>query len=375
MLIRPTFAEVDVPALKKNLQILKDLSPRAWFCPMLKANAYGHGALQVGKAVEQIGANAIGVASIEEGIQLREAGLKDLQILIFGFVSSQAIELYHKYQLVPVVGSKYDLQIVSEAKQKKLVVHLKFNTGMNRLGLPSEEAEHFATLSKKFSHLVVEGICSHLMKGEDFNDPQGLTRRQIEKFKAVVKHFPAPIVSHLYNSAAILEGAVSQEPFGVRPGVAVYGSGLTSEQQRTKLGIQPVMSLKSEIRLLHHLAAGECVSYGCQWRAPRPSVVAVVPIGYADGLSRRLTNNGFALVRGQRVPLVGTICMDYTMLDVTHLNSPEQPVKIGEKVTFWGKQGEAILTADEQALKAQTIAYELYTSVGSRVPRQYSGEA
>lgn len=366
---RPTFAEVDLSALRHNVKWLRARAGSGtWFCPMVKANAYGHGAVSVAKVLAELKVDAIGVAMVEEGLVLRQAGIK-IPILVFGIFSQEAAALAVKENLTPVLSRWQDLEFFKIGTPSQYPVHLKFNTGMNRLGFEVNDAAKVAEFLKLSSKLKVTGICSHLSQGEDWSENSGASALQAEKLKVAASGFlPGPVV-HLLNSAALLS-PTGTRGLGVRPGISMYGAGLTMTSAQGAEGLRPVMHLRSEVALLHHLKAKEGVSYNSTWRAKKASTVAVIPIGYADGIPRLGSNRLSALVRGQRVPLVGTVCMDYIILDVTKLQKEARGVLPGEPVTLWGEQGEAVISADEVAGHAETIAYELFTGVGARVPRR-----
>ena len=369
---RPTYADVDLSALRHNVKWLRSRAGRdVWFCPMVKANAYGHGAIEVAHVLAKMKVDAIGVAMVEEGLALRQAGIK-LPILVFGVFSQLAAELSVNQKLTPVLSRWLDLEFFKICAQSELEIHLKFNTGMNRLGFEVNEASTLAAFLKQSPKLKLTGICSHLSQGEDWSESNGVSATQAQALKAAASAFaPGPIL-HLLNSAALLS-PTGTRGIGVRPGIAMYGAGAAGTISPQGIeGLRPVMNLRSEVVLLHHLKAKEGVSYNSTWRAKRASTVAVVPIGYADGIPRLIGNRASALVREQRVPLVGTVCMDYIMLDVSKLEKAAGGIKPGEPVTLWGGQGKALITADEVAGYAETIAYELFTSVGARVPRHFN---
>ncbi len=364
---RPTFAEIDLAALKHNLKALKGAAggPSQWICPMVKGNAYGHGATQVSRQLVKEGVDAIGVALIEEGITLREAGVTG-PILVFGWFSEESARACVSHSLTPVISRIEDLRAFKKGVHAPYSIHLKFNTGMNRLGIDKHQFGSLRSLLAEAKQLKVEGLCSHLAQGEDWGDENGFSHGQAAALKSIAAEFSDIRVLHLLNSAALLTGAVPKG-FGVRPGIALYGAG----ELRERLGLRPVMHLHSAIGTVHHLKKGDGVSYNFRWRTQRDALVGVVPIGYADGYMRILTNRGFSLLRGERVPLVGTVCMDYIMLDLTDVVMKTGPVTEGELVTLFGEQGVSRLPADEVAELAETIPYEIFTAVSNRVPRIY----
>lgn len=359
---RRTQAEINLAHLRQNFLHLKaKAGAKTWMCPMVKADAYGHGAVEVAKVLSAAGAHALGVALVEEGLCLRRAGI-EIPILVFGFFSAATAQTCVEARLTPVLSHEEDLAHFARATKSPFALHLKFNTGMNRLGFEVEEAVRIARLLSRHSYLRVQGLCSHLIQGEDWRVPQGRSRLQAEQLNAALQAFTGVEVVHLHNSAAILSGQ-DLKGLGARPGIAIYGAGAGQD-------LEPVMSLQSEVALLHRVQKGATVSYDGRWQAPEESLIGVIPIGYADGVRRALSNQGAVLVRGRKVPIRGTVCMDYMMCDLSRVAS-DPPIGIGEPVTLWGRQGPASLLADEVASQAQTIAYELFTGVSSRVPRKY----
>jgi alanine racemase len=368
---RPTVAEINLDSIRHNASALrKAAGPGTFFCPMIKANAYGHGAVEVARVLESMGVSAVGVAIAEEGLELRAAAIK-LPILVFGLFGEESAQACVANNLTPVISRAGDLGHFARAAKSDFNIHLKFNTGMSRLGFETSDAQKIAKEVDQSRRLKVAGICSHLVQGEDWADEAGLSRRQAETLTAVAGAF-GPATLHLHNSEALLAGK-DLMGFGVRPGIALYGAGFGPLVKNT-LGLKPVMSFRSKIGLIHEIEAGQGVSYHSTWRAKEKSVIGVIPVGYADGFHRRLSSKARLLVRGQKVPLVGTVCMDYIMCDLTGLVKT-QPVEAGEPVTMWGIQAGASMLADEVANQAETIPYELFTSVSRRVPRLFTDGA
>jgi len=334
---------------------------------MVKADAYGHGAVPVTKALVAEGVDSVGVALVEEGIKLREAGVNEPRVLVFGVFSQEAARACAERRLTPVLSRRGDLENFA-GLDKEIAIHIKFNTGMNRMGFPVAEAESLARFLKSTPRLRLEGVCTHLISGDDWGADQGFSRRQMRSFESALR----PLADlhprlHVLNSSALIKGGTA---LGARPGIALYGAAPPEVKAAAALDLKPVMHFRAPVVCVHHLGPGDTVSYGARWTAEKKSSVAVVAAGYADGVSRALTNKGVALLRGQRVKMVGTICMDYLMLDVTALEN-ERPVSAGETVTLWGAQNDAVLGANEVAAMRGTIAYEVFTNVGARVPRVY----
>ncbi|MEZ0391881.1 MAG: alanine racemase [Pseudobdellovibrionaceae bacterium] len=379
MRFRSTRALIHLDHLAHNVRELRQaLGPaNPFFCPMVKANGYGHGDVEISKKLESEGVQVLGVGLIEEGILLREMGIRT-QLLFFGTCDEKGAKAVLEYNLTPVLSTWDQIRALESAAKKDVDVHLKFDTGMHRLGFSLKDLDRLSGYFAGTSHLKLKGILTHLHTGEDANLLNGSSFDQLREFQEVEKAFQSHrIVSHTLNSAGLLNFLKHQNQKlphgisphqGVRPGLAVYGLAPVP----TNLDLKPVMSLRSETVKYHFVRKGEGVSYNTTWKAPQDSVVAVVPIGYADGYHRMLSNRGELLFRGQKVPLVGNVCMDYLMIDVTKTLKNEIAENLKpESVTLFGadESGHAI-SANELALKAQTISWEILTSVGERVPRE-----
>ncbi len=371
---RRTWAEINLSHLEHNIQLIRQGFPQdTFFCPMVKANAYGHGDVKVSQFLETLGVKHLGVCLIEEGLLLRQLGVKADVLVFRGFDSKGAVKMFEN-QLTPVVSTWEQLDILISLKQPTKI-HLKFDTGMNRLGFEVAEVADVRARFKEQSHLQLEGVLTHLYQSEDGLDPNGETVEQIGRFLNVWEVFKDySEFFHVLNSGGIVckmsgaQGVLAQQNWGLRPGLLIYGYNPVSE---SKLDFKPVMTLQSRTNLIRDIKTGEGVSYGHTWKASRDSQVAVVPIGYADGWHRILSNRAEVLWNGQRAPIVGSICMDYLMVDVTGLSHEKE-----NEVIFVGrseKTGEA-LPATEAAEKAQTIPWEILTSVGERVPRLYKNK-
>ncbi|MBC7371820.1 MAG: alanine racemase [Bdellovibrionaceae bacterium] len=383
---RRTFAEINLDHLAQNFEALKRAFPQAPFlCPMVKANAYGHGDVAVARCLEQLGAKHLGVCLIEEGILLRRGGV-NVDILVFrGFDREGAMEIL-RHNLTPVVSTWEQLDAIESVAEKSVQIHLKFNTGMNRLGFPAEDAQALFERCWQNPRLRVRGLLTHLYNGEDAHDPMGDSADQLSGLTKILQIFKplAPIV-HSLNSSGILNAIAVREQknphhpltqiqWGLRPGLMIYGYNPLDDQKL--LPLKPVMTLKSVTSTYRHLKAGEIVSYGGTWTAPKDAVIAVVPIGYADGYHRILSNKATVLFGEHRVPVIGNICMDFLMVDVTEAVRGKNASEIGEKeVIFFGESpGGQLMPASEVARLAMTIPWEILTSVGERVPRVYVGE-
>lgn len=386
---RRTFAEINLDHIAHNFEALKKAFPQAPFiCPMVKANAYGHGDVGVALCLEKAGAKHLGVCLIEEGLLLRRGGVK-AEILVFRGFDREGAEKMLQQNLTPVVATWEQLEAVQEVAKKAVGIHLKFNTGMNRLGFHPQDAQKLFDICWQNPKIRVQGILTHLYNGEDAFDVAGDSAEQLAGIEHVMDVFkPLNPVAHSLASAGILNsllvrGKDAKHPlnrvnWGLRPGLMIYGFNPLPDQ--TILPLKPAMTLKSVASTYRELAAGEIVSYGGTWTAKKKSVIAVVPIGYADGYHRILSNKAHVLFSGQRVPVVGNICMDFLMVDVTDAVQGKNLDELKDQEIILFGQGDSKngsgrnLSAEELAKHAQTITWEILTSVGERVPRVFTGE-
>ncbi len=371
-LLRPTFVHIHLDRLMTNFRRLESFHPHHNFlCPMIKANAYGHGDIAVAKSLEKVGCQFVGVSSVEEGLHLRKFNVA-LHILTFGFYGDEAVEEMLAHNLTPVVSNFDQLESLSRLTKKNIMIHLKFNTGMNRLGFSIGDLNRIMDLLVRNPFIKIEGLCTHLHSGENISDHGSSSFVQVQLFDKITRLFNSPIqYQHVYNSAAMLSIYKTRKDFafGSRPGLLVYGIDPT-ENLSIKPLISPVMEFKSKIVGLQHVRSGEVVSYSGTWTAPKDTLVGIVPAGYADGIMRSLSNCGEVLVCGKRSQILGRVCMDYTMIDLSLLKNQKDSL-IGEEVVFWGEQGQEAITVEEVALKGQHSIYEVMTGVSERVPRTY----
>ena len=371
---RPTVAEIDLAALRHNYETLRRTIPEGTgILAVVKADAYGHGFMDISRELESLGINAFGVAFLAEGIQLRKSGI-DKPILLLGGVYPGQERKCVGYNISTTVFSLEQAQALNQAAGKlfrKAQVHLKVDTGMGRLGIPYTDTPDFLRELKVLSNISLEGIISHFSSADELDESgQHFTRLQAERFAWVVaeahSHGFLPSYIHIANSAAALMHNLAGCNM-VRPGIALYGA-LPSPDFQGKLELQPVMRLKSRIALLKWVEPGASVSYGRRFTAGERALIASVPVGYADGYPRALTNRGEALVRGVRAKVAGTVCMDWIMLDVTGI--PD--VAVGDEVTLLGPDGAGhSVPAEEIAALAGTIPYEIFCGISKRVPRYY----
>jgi alanine racemase len=360
--IRPTRAFIDMGALAHNLDLLRREAPHSRVFGVIKADGYGHGAVEVAKALAQEGVDGLCVALPEEGIELRHAGLR-LPILVLGGVYAGGAAETVAYGLTPVVHDLDQVEHLHQASRGKSVnVHVKVDTGMSRLGVPLSELPRFLWRMRRYPTVVVQGVMSHLASAESDGEA---TEEQIDRFQAALTMAAAagfrPQWQHLANSAGILRYPEAHFNL-VRPGLALFG---VSPVAQPGLALRPVMSVRTEVVHLRHVESGAAVSYGGHFVAQRPTVVAVLPLGYADGLSSRMSGRGSLLVRGCRAPVVGAVCMDMCMVDVTDIPG----VTVGDEAVLLGGQGKETVTAEELATVYETVPHEVLTSVSRRVPR------
>ena len=368
---RPTVAEIDLRALEFNCRQIQKKVPRGTkILGIVKADAYGHGSLRVSLTLEALGIEYLGVAIPDEGIELRKGGVRTPILILGGIFSEEEGKRFLRYDLTPVVFEKESLRILSrEAKKerKRINVHLKVDTGMGRLGVAAKDWPAFLQEVKRCREIEVEGILSHFSMADE--DGGAYSKEQWKKFERAVAVAEAsglhPRYLHMANSANLIASVFSAGNL-VRPGIMLYGSYPSPTfEQRIKL--RPLMTLKTRIHFLKKVPPGSRISYGGTFVAKRERRIATLPIGYADGYNRLLSNRGEVLIRGWRAPVVGTVCMDYIMVDVSHIAS----VSAGDEVVLLGKQGKERITAEEIAEKLGTVSYEVLCSVGKRVPRIY----
>ncbi len=371
---RPTIAEIDLSALRHNFsQIKKAVPPGCGVLAVVKADAYGHGFMDIALELEALGVNAFGVAFLAEGIQLRKSGI-DRPVLVLGGLYPGQEKKCIGYNISTTIFSAEQARLLNYVAGKlyrKAKVHVKVDTGMGRLGISYADAPGFFEKLKGMKNIELEGIVSHFAAADELDmESREYTDGQIELFAGVVKSAEkeglAPRYVHIANSAA----AFSRElPFCnlVRPGIALYGAAPSADFQG-KIDLWPVMRLKSKVAMLKWVEPGTSVSYARRYVAAEKTLVASVPVGYADGYSRSLTNRGEALVRGMRAGVIGAVCMDWIMLDVSHIPG----VSVGDDVTLLGcdRDGHCI-RAEELAAKTGTIPYEIFCGISKRVPRVY----
>ncbi|HTX18638.1 MAG TPA: alanine racemase [Bacteroidota bacterium] len=369
--MRPTYAEIDLGAIHYNLkQIRKKVGRRPLIMAVVKANAYGHGMIQVARSILKDGtAGYFGVAIVEEGIQLRENGIA-APVLVLTAAPEPQLELFVKHGLEATVCSMAvarKLDHVAARTGGEGIIHVKVDTGMGRIGIPPVDAVAFVEELRKLKHLKVAGVFTHFATSDDRDHT--FAKRQLSTFKSLLAAlhaagFDIPL-KHCANSGAILQHPDSYFDL-VRPGIMIYGHP-PSRTVSPMLPLRPAMSLRSRIEFMKTVEKGTSISYGRRYFTRGRTTIGSVAIGYGDGFSRRLTNKASVLVNGKRFPVVGTICMDQVMIDVGIRSS----CKVGDRVTLMGKDGKEEISIWQISDQLGTIPYEVCCSITERVPRNY----
>lgn len=374
--LRPTTAHIDLGALRHNLAQVRRLAGDREVIAIVKADAYGHGAVPVARALAAEGVTRFGVALVEEGRALREAGVRGEVLVLGGFVEDQAAEIV-ELGLTATIFHAGHADALNEAARRAgraAPVHVKIDTGMGRLGFSPVAAPVAVAALARCAFLRLEGLMTHFADA-DLADP-AYAREQVARFDAVaetVRRAGVRIpIRHAANSAAVMAASSWRSAMGgplydaVRPGLMLYGAR-PGPAVGAGVDLRPVLSLTTRILLLKRVPPGTPISYGRTFVTRRESLIAVLPIGYADGYPRALSNAGRVLVRGRAAPVVGRVCMDLTMVDATDVPDAAE----GDEAVVIGAQGAAAITVEEVAAGAGTIAYEILCGIGPRVPRRY----
>jgi alanine racemase len=366
----PNEVTIDLGALRHNFFEIKRLAgPHTNILAVVKSDAYGHGMVPVARTLESVGVNCLGVFEVEEGLELREAGC-GVPILIMMGVMPDEISAVVESDLIPAlyqidIGEK--LSLISAEQGKVTPVHVKVDTGMTRLGVWYEDLPQFLEQLFPLEGIEVKGVFSHLAVADQPDDP--FTDQQIRRFLEGVelcilsRGFHGDV--HIANSGALL-GNQGLDLGMIRPGILLYGSP-PAEGWAAAASFKPVMTFKSKVIQVKTVPSGTSVSYGCTYTTQERATIATIPVGYDDGYSRLLSNNSEVLIRGQRVPVVGRVCMNLTMLDVSSVSD----VVVGDEVVLLGSQGKERITAEEIATRIGTISYEVYCTFGKSNRRVY----
>ena len=365
---RPTLCVIDHRALRWNFKQIRALvGPRVKILSMVKANGYGHGAVAVAKTLAGAGSNAFGVATVEEGIELRRARIKQ-PILVLAGVYLEQLQLFLKNRLTPVIHEVATLNTLEKRlRQRKatLPVDIEVDTGMGRIGFSLNEIAAWLPELAKLKAVKLQGVFSHFADAESPNERY--TQKQLQSFRQVLDRLAEAKIlhrtSHIAKSAALITEPTAYFSM-VRPGLILYGM-YPALALKKQIDLKPVLSWQTRIIQLKRVAAGTSIGYGRTFVAQRNSLIATLPVGYADGYRRLFSNRAQVLVRGKRAPVAGRVSMDLTTIDVTDIKNVQQ----GGEVVLRGCQGSAEIGADEAAGWAKTISYEIFTSIGARVPR------
>ncbi|MDP2921750.1 MAG: alanine racemase [Candidatus Omnitrophota bacterium] len=365
---RPTFAEIDLEAIRHNLEIVSHIvKGDTKILGVVKADAYGHGMREVSKAISDY-VDYFGVASLDEAAILRQIGIKK-PVLVIGAILPEEIEGVLKLNTIQTV-SDLDIPLrlsrLAQSKNKKVRVHIKVDTGMGRLGFWHEEAIGFIKKISRLKNIIIDGIFTHFPNAEA---DRVFTYNQIRNFKRLAEglrdnNIRIP-VKHTANSMALIDFKDSHMNM-VRPGLMMYGIYPKPSLMKNIL-LRPALALKTKITYLKSAPKGRTISYGMTYVTSRPTKIATIPVGYGDGYSRHFSNRASVLVSGRRCPIIGRVCMDMCMVDVSRLKD----VKVGDEVVLIGSQGNEIIRAEELARLIKTISYEILCNIGRRVPRIY----
>lgn len=369
---RPTFAEIDLAALRANYRALRAFTNGADIMAVVKADAYGHGAVEVSRVLHDEGCGHFGVATVEEARELRDAGLISRIYLLGGFFAEQAEDIVG-LDLTPSVCDVSLIDPLNKAahslERHDFPVHLEIDTGAMRLGILPAELDAAIAALRRADALRLEGACTLLANAADPSSP--VTDHQLAHFRGALAAlngagFDLPL-NHVANSAATV--LRSDAHFNLmRPGLAIYGLPPVPAV-RDQVGLRPVMSFKTRVMQVKRVSAGSGVSYGHTFVTRRESLIGVLSVGYADGYRRSFQQGGEVMIRGRRAPVVGAVCMDLTMVDLTDVPG----ARIGDEAVLWGGAGEAMISVNDVARLARTISYEMLCTVGRRVPRVYHG--
>jgi alanine racemase len=376
---RPTWAEVSLGNLRYNFGVVqRHLGPDVIVCAVVKADAYGHGATECARALEEEGARWLGVTSLDEAIPLRDAGIQSRILLMTGFWRGEEEEII-RLHLTPTAWEPGQVELLEKAAAglgiAKHPVHLKVDTGMGRLGVAPEDLPGVISALKSSPHLVLEGLSTHLASSEVLDAPSvGEQLKNFEESKRVLRNAGLqPALVHVANTGAVISRREAWNNM-VRPGIALYGYYLPFERagrevsgSKLRLAVKPVLTWKTRILSLRDVRANQALGYGGTYVTKAPARIAVLPVGYADGLNRQLSSRGRVIVREHYAPIVGRISMDLTLVDVTGLPG----IAVGDEVVLLGSGDGLSVDAREHAELANTSLYEILCSISKRVPRKY----
>ncbi len=375
---RPTWAEVSLTALRKNFRtVVKHTGAAVTVCAVVKADAYGHGAVECSRALESEGATWLGVTSLDEAIPLREGGIQSRILLMTGFWRGEENEII-RLCLTPTVWEPWHIECLENAAASggvRQAVHLKVDTGMGRLGVSIEELPAVLKAFSAAPHLALEGLSTHLASSEIMDAPS--VAEQEKRFDEALRMVRAagftPNLVHMANTSALISRRETWNNM-VRPGVALYGYFLPFQRAgrevsggTLRLAVDPVLTWKTRILSLRNFAANQALGYGGTYVTKAPAHVAVLPVGYADGYNRQLSNRGRVIVRDHYAPIIGSISMDLTLVDVTGIPG----IAVGDEVVLLGTSDGLSVDALEHARLANSSPYEILCNISKRVPRRY----
>ena len=360
-------AEIDLKALQNNIKIIRSMTGNIKLLTIVKANAYGHGIIDMSRQLEKLNVDVLGVATVEEGVKIREAGIKMPIIVLFQHFKNESEDVC-RYNLTPIISNAEcldDYDKFLRKYDKKLKLHIKVDTGLNRMGAKPKDVLSLAKKVLSYNTLEIEGINTHYAASDTFDAfSKEFTEKQIMVFNEVLDNLKANDIkinnAHTANSAALLYYKNAHFDM-VRAGIVVYGY----TEKLHNFGFKPILNLKSKVILTRKIKAGETVSYGMTWKASKDTNIAIIPIGYADGLSRKLSNNWEVKINGKYYPIIGKICMDIVIADIG--NSDD--IKEEDEVLIFGDDER--LNANTMAKKIDSISHEVLVRIGERVKRIY----
>jgi alanine racemase len=376
---RPTWAEVSLTALRQNFRtVLKHAGAGVTVCAVVKADAYGHGAIECSRALQEEGAKWMGVTSLDEAIPLREAGIESRILLMTGFWRGEESEIV-RLRLTPTVWEPWHIESLDGAAASGVTrqpVHLKVDTGMGRLGVSLEELPAVLKALTAAPHLVLEGLSTHLASSEIMDAPS--VAEQERRFEEAQRMLHGagfnPSLIHMANTSALISRRETWNNM-VRPGIALYGYYLPFQRASRevsggtlRLAVKPVLTWKTRILSMRNFAANQALGYGGTYVTKAPAHVAVMPVGYADGYNRQLSNRGRVIVRDHYAPIIGSISMDLTLVDVTGIPG----IAVGDEVILLGTRDGLSVDALEHAWLANSSPYEILCNISKRVPRRYA---
>ena len=366
---RPTFAEISLSALRHNIKRIREIAGKGVaILGVVKADAYGHGMQTVSRTIVKEGVDYLGVASLDEACELRRIGIKSKIIVLGSILPKEAdgVLRFNVIQTVSSLGIAEALSRLGRRKKRNIKVHIKIDTGMGRIGFWHQEAVRFIKKIALLKNITIDGIFTHFPSAED---DVSFTEKQIRDFTSLTEELEVSGISiplrHTSNSMALVDFKESHMNM-VRPGLVMYGLHPRGDLIE-KLGLRPVLKLKTKIVQVNSVPKGRSVSYGRTYITKKNTRIATILVGYGDGYPRHLSNRADVLINGRRAPVVGRVCMDMSMIDVGHIKD----VKVGDDVVLIGPQGKEKITAEELARFIYTIPYEIVCNIGRRVPRIY----